>query len=126
MRARKTFGWINKRSHGSAAEKALEAGSVIRKLAASDIRFAQGGRAAARYKVESGRLRLVRRTVDDRLDPHRRPVIAAGSLPVSLISCGIYMPGLRLLTDDLEGGLTPLATSAAATFLSRDICKPQP
>jgi CRP/FNR family transcriptional regulator, dissimilatory nitrate respiration regulator len=44
---------------------ALEAGSVTRDLAAGEVLFKQGDRAAAIYKVESGRLRLVRRTVDD-------------------------------------------------------------
>jgi CRP/FNR family transcriptional regulator, dissimilatory nitrate respiration regulator len=46
---------------------ALEAGSVTRDLAAGEVLFKQGDRAAAIYKVESGRLRLVRRTVDDHL-----------------------------------------------------------
>jgi CRP/FNR family transcriptional regulator, dissimilatory nitrate respiration regulator len=45
----------------------LEAGSVIRELAAGEVLFEQGDRAAAIYKVETGRLRLVRRTVDDHL-----------------------------------------------------------
>jgi CRP-like cAMP-binding protein len=43
----------------------LEAGSVIRLLAPGELLFRQGDRAAAIYKVESGRLRLIRRTVDD-------------------------------------------------------------
>jgi CRP-like cAMP-binding protein len=43
----------------------IEAGSVIRELAAGEVLFEQGDRAAAIYKVESGRLRLVRRTSDD-------------------------------------------------------------
>jgi CRP-like cAMP-binding protein len=45
----------------------LEAGSVVRDLAAGETLFKQGDRAAAIYKVEGGRLRLVRRTVDDHL-----------------------------------------------------------
>ena len=45
----------------------LEAGSVVRELAPGEILFRQGDRAAAIYKIESGRLRLVRRTVDDHL-----------------------------------------------------------
>ena len=45
----------------------LEAGSVLRELAAGEILFEQGDRAAAIYKVESGRLQLVRRTIDDHL-----------------------------------------------------------
>ena len=45
----------------------LEAGSVIRELAAGEVLFEQGDRAAAIYKVESGRLRLVRRSIDDHL-----------------------------------------------------------
>ena len=36
-------------------------------LAPGDLLFRQGDRAAAIYKVESGRLRLIRRTVDDHL-----------------------------------------------------------
>jgi len=36
-------------------------------LAPSDLLFRQGNPAAAIYKVESGRLRLIRRTVDDHL-----------------------------------------------------------
>jgi CRP/FNR family transcriptional regulator, dissimilatory nitrate respiration regulator len=45
----------------------LEAGSVVRVLAPGELLFRQGDPAAAIYKVESGRLRLIRRTVDDRL-----------------------------------------------------------
>jgi len=45
----------------------LEAGSVIRLLAPGELLFRQGDRAAAIYKVESGRLRLIRCTVDDHL-----------------------------------------------------------
>jgi CRP/FNR family transcriptional regulator, dissimilatory nitrate respiration regulator len=45
----------------------LEAGSVVRFLAPGDQLFRQGDPAAAIYKVESGRLRLIRRTVDDHL-----------------------------------------------------------
>jgi CRP-like cAMP-binding protein len=45
----------------------LEAGSAVRVLAPGELLFRQGDRAAAIYKVESGRLRLVRRTVDDHL-----------------------------------------------------------
>jgi CRP/FNR family transcriptional regulator, dissimilatory nitrate respiration regulator len=45
----------------------LEAGSVVRLLAPGELLFRQGDRAAAIYKVESGRLRLIRRTIDDHL-----------------------------------------------------------
>jgi CRP-like cAMP-binding protein len=45
----------------------LEAGSVVRVLSPGELLFRQGDRAAAIYKVESGRLRLIRRTVDDHL-----------------------------------------------------------
>ena len=45
----------------------LEAESTVRVLAPSDLLFRQGNPAAAIYKVESGRLRLIRRTVDDHL-----------------------------------------------------------
>jgi CRP/FNR family transcriptional regulator, dissimilatory nitrate respiration regulator len=45
----------------------LEEGSVVRVLASGELLFRQGERAAAIYKVESGRLRLIRRTVDDHL-----------------------------------------------------------
>ena len=45
----------------------LDAGSTIRVLAAGELLFRQGDPAAAIYKVESGRLRLIRRTVDDHL-----------------------------------------------------------
>jgi CRP-like cAMP-binding protein len=45
----------------------LEAGSVVRVLVPGELLFRQGDRAAAIYKVESGRLRLIRRTVDDHL-----------------------------------------------------------
>jgi len=40
----------------------LEAGSVVRVLAPGELLFRQGERVAAIYKVESGRLRLIRRT----------------------------------------------------------------
>ena len=45
----------------------LEAGSVARVLAPGELLFRQGHRAGAIYKVETGRLRLIRRTIDDRL-----------------------------------------------------------
>jgi CRP-like cAMP-binding protein len=45
----------------------LEAASAVRELAAGELLFRQGAPAAAIYKVESGRLRLIRRTVDDHL-----------------------------------------------------------
>jgi CRP/FNR family transcriptional regulator, dissimilatory nitrate respiration regulator len=45
----------------------LESGSTVRVLAPGELLFRQGDRAAAIYKVESGRLRLIRRTVDDHL-----------------------------------------------------------
>jgi CRP/FNR family transcriptional regulator, dissimilatory nitrate respiration regulator len=45
----------------------LEAGSTVRVLAPGEPLFRQGDPAAAIYKVESGRLRLIRRTVDDHL-----------------------------------------------------------
>ncbi|SRR6266571_1393036 len=45
----------------------LEAGSVVRVLGPGEVLFRQGDRAAAVYKVECGRLRLIRRTVDDHL-----------------------------------------------------------
>jgi CRP/FNR family transcriptional regulator, dissimilatory nitrate respiration regulator len=45
----------------------LEAGSGVRGLAPGELLFRQGDPAAAIYKVESGRLRLVRRTIDDHL-----------------------------------------------------------
>src|SRR5437660_12776664 len=45
----------------------LEVRSVVRVLAPGELLFRQGDRAAAIYKVESCRLRLIRRTVDDHL-----------------------------------------------------------
>ena len=45
----------------------LEAESVIRVLAPGELLFRQCDRAAAIYKVENGRLRLIRRTIDDHL-----------------------------------------------------------
>jgi CRP/FNR family transcriptional regulator, dissimilatory nitrate respiration regulator len=45
----------------------LECGSAVRELAPGEQLFRQGDRAAAIYKVESGRLRLIRRTIDDHL-----------------------------------------------------------
>src|SRR6266446_5258679 len=54
-------------SHADALPSSLDAGSVVRDLAEGEVLFRQGDRAAAIYKVESGRLRLVRRTLDDHL-----------------------------------------------------------
>src|SRR5579864_3164125 len=51
----------------NAMPPSLEAGSVVRVLAAGEELFRQGDPASAIYKVESGRLRLIRRTVDDHL-----------------------------------------------------------
>lgn len=45
----------------------LEAASAVRELAAGELLFRQGEPAAAIYRVESGRLRLIRCTVDDHL-----------------------------------------------------------
>jgi CRP-like cAMP-binding protein len=45
----------------------LDAGTTVRVLAAGELLFRQGDPATAIYKVESGRLRLIRRTVDDHL-----------------------------------------------------------
>ena len=45
----------------------LEAGSVVRVLASGELLFRQGDRAEAIYRVETGRLRLIRRTIDDHL-----------------------------------------------------------
>lgn len=45
----------------------LEGGTAVRVLAPGELLFRQGDRAAGIYKVESGRLRLIRRTVDDHL-----------------------------------------------------------
>lgn len=45
----------------------LEAIGAVRELAAGELLFNQGDPAVAIYKVESGRLRLIRRTVDDHL-----------------------------------------------------------
>ena len=45
----------------------LEAGSTVRVLASGELLFRQGDPARAIYQVESGRLRLIRRTVDDHL-----------------------------------------------------------
>src|SRR6516225_11055829 len=45
----------------------LEAGSVVRVLAPGELLFRQGDPAAAIYRVETGRLRLIRRTIDDHL-----------------------------------------------------------
>lgn len=45
----------------------LENASTVRVLAAGEHLFDQGAPAAAIYKVESGRVRLIRRTVDDHL-----------------------------------------------------------
>jgi CRP-like cAMP-binding protein len=45
----------------------LECGSAVRELASGELLFSQGDRAAAIYRVESGQLRLIRRTVDDHL-----------------------------------------------------------
>ena len=45
----------------------LESGSVVRVLAPGELLFQQRDPAVAIYKVESGQLRLIRRTVDDHL-----------------------------------------------------------
>jgi CRP/FNR family transcriptional regulator, dissimilatory nitrate respiration regulator len=47
--------------------KQLESGTTDRVLAPGEQLFRQGDQASAIYKVESGRLRLIRRTVDDHL-----------------------------------------------------------
>ena len=62
----------------------LEAGSIVRVLSPGELLFRQGDRAVAIYKVESGRLRLIRRTLDDHLvilhTAHRGELFAEASL----------------------------------------------
>jgi CRP-like cAMP-binding protein len=58
---------LPRQSHHALLPPLLEAGSVVHELAAGEILFEQGDPAAAIYQVESGRLRLIRRTVDDHL-----------------------------------------------------------
>jgi CRP/FNR family transcriptional regulator, dissimilatory nitrate respiration regulator len=50
-----------------ALPSSLEDGSIVRDLVAGESLFQQRDPAAAIYKVESGRVRLIRRTVDDHL-----------------------------------------------------------
>jgi CRP-like cAMP-binding protein len=57
---------LNRTSSG-AFPASLEAGSTVRALGPGELLFRQGDPAVAIYKVESGRLRLIRRTVDDHL-----------------------------------------------------------
>ena len=45
----------------------LESGGAVRVLAPRELLFRQGDPSAAIYKVESGRLRMIRRTIDDHL-----------------------------------------------------------
>jgi CRP-like cAMP-binding protein len=45
----------------------LEAGSTVRVLGPGELLFGQGDSASAIYKVENGRLRLIRLTLDDHL-----------------------------------------------------------
>jgi CRP-like cAMP-binding protein len=58
---------VKDKSASDALPPTLEAASAVRVLAPGELLFRQGDRAAAIYKVESGRLRLIRRTVDDHL-----------------------------------------------------------
>jgi CRP/FNR family transcriptional regulator, dissimilatory nitrate respiration regulator len=75
----------------------LEAGSVVRDLAAGQTLFKQGDPAAAIYKVESGRLRLVRRTVDDHLvilhTARREELFAEASLFSETYHCDAIATG---------------------------------
>jgi CRP-like cAMP-binding protein len=54
-------------SRGTGLPRALEAGSGVRDLATGETLFRQGDPPAAIFRVESGQLRLVRRTLDDHL-----------------------------------------------------------
>ncbi|HEV2186007.1 MAG TPA: Crp/Fnr family transcriptional regulator [Stellaceae bacterium] len=45
----------------------LEAASLVREMGQGELLFEQGAPAAAIFSVESGRLRLIRRTIDDHL-----------------------------------------------------------
>jgi CRP/FNR family transcriptional regulator, dissimilatory nitrate respiration regulator len=58
---------LPRQPHHALLPPLLEAGSVVRTLSAGEALFRQGDRAAAIYRVENGRLRLIRRTVDDHL-----------------------------------------------------------
>ena len=63
-------GWllsVRSMRHDDALPRSLDAGSTIRQLTDGEVLFRQGDSASAIYRVESGRLRLVRRTVDDHL-----------------------------------------------------------
>lgn len=69
----------------------LEAGSTVRVLAPGEPLFRQGDRAAAIYKVESGRLRLIRRAADDHLvilhTARRGELFAEASLFAEVYHC---------------------------------------
>jgi CRP/FNR family transcriptional regulator, dissimilatory nitrate respiration regulator len=74
-----------------ALPRSLEAGSAARVVAPGELLFRQGDRATAIYKVESGRLRLIRRTVDDHLvilhTAHRGEFFAEASLLADAYHC---------------------------------------
>jgi CRP-like cAMP-binding protein len=57
----------NERNADQPIDGLLKSGGTLRELAAGEALFRQGDKATAIYKVESGQLRLVRRTVDDHL-----------------------------------------------------------
>ena len=56
---------------------------MARVLAPGELLFRQGDRAGAIYKVETGRLRLIRRTIDDRLVILHTAITATPSPPCS-------------------------------------------
>jgi CRP/FNR family transcriptional regulator, dissimilatory nitrate respiration regulator len=55
------------RTSSGALPSSLEDGSTVRVLSPGELLFRQGDPAAAIYNVENGRLRLIRRTIDDHL-----------------------------------------------------------
>src|ERR1700751_3318545 len=104
----------------------LESGSAVRVLAPGELLFRQGDPAAAIYKVESGRLRLIRRTVDDHLvilhTARRGDFFAEASLFAEAYHCDAVaaeQSGVRVYPKPIVMDALRTDPSLAEAFMAR-------
>jgi CRP-like cAMP-binding protein len=113
-------------------QSSFEAGSTIRALAPGEVLFRQGDPAAAIYKVESGRLRLIRRTVDDHLvilhTARRGEFFAEASLFADAYHCDAVaaaQSSVRVYQKEIVINALRTGPALAEAFMARLARQPQ-
>ncbi len=111
---------------GDPLPSSLEAVGTVRVLAPGERLFGQGDRAAAIYRVESGRLRLVRRTVDDHLvilhTAHRGELFAEAALFADTYHCDAIaaaQSSVRVYPKDMVKQVLRTDPALAEAFTAR-------